>query len=231
MTNYYKQLVRQRLYGTLDDDAHTRSDVALSTVERAHSHHLSERQQRIFLLPSHRSTSGMGSGSGSDEEGKPKMLVYAPVALESLSEAEARSLAANEAWVSRRPSLEGYQHQHQRRELGRSCMRTSLLRFLHSHRVYNQRKDRTDLHLHLPLPVRVRVPLLVPVMVIDQNEEVHLDTQLHMIRVEVGEVKMRIRYCYCVRGYNCVHLDFLQLQHQLPRLQRQRRHRHQETQT
>lgn len=39
------------------------------------------------------------------------MLVYAPVSLESLSEAETRSLAANEAWVSRRPSGEHPHHQ------------------------------------------------------------------------------------------------------------------------
>ncbi|KAH8118666.1 hypothetical protein DFH11DRAFT_1540794 [Phellopilus nigrolimitatus] len=116
VSNFYKQLLRQRLYGSIELNE---SDVTLSPME---SNDGSGTPRRVFLLPA-RTVQGLQAGldasvsaiSGSNvlrDGGNGGMLVYAPVPISSLSEAEARELASNEAWVSRAPSGHGRKHSH-----------------------------------------------------------------------------------------------------------------------
>ena len=91
--------MRQRTYGFVDTED---SDVPLGSVETSDG----AKPQRVFLLPA-RPSQDMYMGSSSLPVADGSMLVYAPVPIESLSEAEARELASNEAWVSRAP---GYSH-------------------------------------------------------------------------------------------------------------------------
>ena len=83
-----------------------------------------DSEQRIFLLPARTVSPGTASkqsqGAPPDTNNsitatstvsatgaKGTILVYAPVSIDSLSEAEARELAATEAWVTRSRSLSG----------------------------------------------------------------------------------------------------------------------------
>lgn len=111
MSNYYVQLLRQRMYDSIE--------LCGSGADGGH--------QRIFLLPARSLSSGTTSKSTLDgsfstshvsaattehvaaaaKGSKGTVLVYAPVSLDSLSEEEARELASAEAWVTTPRSLSG----------------------------------------------------------------------------------------------------------------------------
>ena len=100
VSNYYKQLLRERLYDSIELCG---SDVALDVdVEDG-------TPRRIFLLPARSSGKGKATADGPtaststarDPTVAGSVLVYAPVPLDSLTDEEARDLATNEAWVAR----------------------------------------------------------------------------------------------------------------------------------
>jgi len=100
VSNYYKQLMRERLYDSIELCG---SEAALDGV-------ISEdgTPRRIFLLPVHSNGKGKAtvnsptasSSAARDPAVAGAMLVYAPVPLDSLTEEEARDLATGEAWVA-----------------------------------------------------------------------------------------------------------------------------------
>lgn len=100
VSSFYKQLMRQSMYGAIEL---SRSEVEFETPRGG-------SPQRIFLLPARhqRNNALLASGTETDAARADKRLtplIYAPVPLDSLSEAEARQLKSNEAWVSRHPGV------------------------------------------------------------------------------------------------------------------------------
>lgn len=94
VSQFYKQLLRQQMFGSYDLND---SDVALDSVDHEGS------PRRVFLLPARDNvdSSGVAGVFGKKDHKASQMLIYAPVSLNSLSEAEARELSSREAWVSR----------------------------------------------------------------------------------------------------------------------------------
>lgn len=100
VSNYYKQLMREHLYDSIELCG---SDVALDGV-------ISEdgTPRRIFLLPvraNGKAKATVNSPTASSSTARDPavagaVLVYAPVPLDSLTEEEARDLATSEAWVA-----------------------------------------------------------------------------------------------------------------------------------
>jgi len=96
VSSFYKQLMRQSMYGAIELNG---ADPDFDTS--------SGLPQRVFLLPArHPRNALLASGMEAEAAKASKRttttpLIYAPVPLESLSEAEAQQLKANEAWVSR----------------------------------------------------------------------------------------------------------------------------------
>ncbi|KAI5119600.1 hypothetical protein M0805_005770 [Coniferiporia weirii] len=108
VSSFYKQLLRQGMYGSIELNE---SDVALGTVDNDDG-----KPRRIYLLPARAAhdafvESGPGLSLTRSGSNNGAMLVYAPVSYDSLSEAEARELGSSEAWVSRGPTT-GRSHSH-----------------------------------------------------------------------------------------------------------------------
>ncbi|THH11916.1 hypothetical protein EW145_g340 [Phellinidium pouzarii] len=143
VSSFYKQLIRQHIYGSIE--------LSESDVDDDGS------PQRIFLLPA-RTKQDMSSGSrmgldyARDCSDVNAVLVYAPVSLNSLSESEARELGSSEAWVSHAP--EHTQARHHRHSHSHSHS------YSHSPRSHRHSHNQTSSHGRIGLSILAEEGLL-----------------------------------------------------------------------